>query len=407
MDDLNIMPLNLDMKTVFILLALGHLFTVVLITAYRHRQPRDTAVNTFYAAKWFQAATWGILAIPVLGSQMFFISLANSIFLLGTALETMALLKVTGGFGKSSGRYYLILTLISILSYNFVVLFYNTEGLRISIVSVASAAFLYPPVYRMITSPERSSLSILIGYIYLLMTVGLLVRTGMSWFSVEAVTMFEPNFYQSLSFLSLYLIMTLGNAGFVLLSKERSDRELLKLASYDDLTGALNRRTFILEAKRNLSLYEKKQMPVSFILLDLDDFKTINDTYGHDIGDEVLRDFSDKMRGQLKEADLFGRYGGDEFAILLPGADELKSDEVAESLKLSVEQASCGGRPFEYSISIGIITVMPGPEVLLERLYQSSDKALYKAKQAGRNRVARTRLEAEENQKGTEEWAKR
>lgn len=407
MDDLNIMPLNLDMKTVFILLALGHLFTVVLITAYRHGQPRDTAVNTFYAAKWFQAATWGILAIPVLGSQMFFISLANSIFLLGTALETMALLKVTGGFGKRSGRYYLILTLISILSYNFVVLFYNTEGLRISIVSVASAAFLYPPVYRMITSPERSSLSILIGYIYLLMTVGLLVRTGMSWFSVEAVTMFEPNFYQSLSFLSLYLIMTLGNAGFVLLSKERSDRELLKLASYDDLTGALNRRTFILEAKRNLSLYEKKQMPVSFILLDLDDFKTINDTYGHDIGDEVLRDFSDKMRGQLKEADLFGRYGGDEFAILLPGADELKSDEVAESLKLSVEQASCGGRPFEYSISIGIITVMPGPEVPLERLYQSSDKALYKAKQAGRNRVARTRLEAEENQKGTEEWAKR
>ncbi|MNI74814.1 diguanylate cyclase [compost metagenome] len=76
-------------------------------------------------------------------------------------------------------------------------------------------------------------------------------------------------------------------------------------------------------------------------------------------------------------------------------------------MKLSVEQASCGGRPFEYSISIGIITVMPGPEVPLERLYQSSDKALYKAKQAGRNRVARTRLEAEENQKGTEEWAKR
>ncbi|WP_181873111.1 GGDEF domain-containing protein [Fontibacillus phaseoli] len=396
------MPFILDMKTVFVLLALGHLFTVLLITAYRYRQAKDTAVNTFYVSKWFQSATWGILAIPGLAFQMAFLSLANSIFLCGVALETMALLKVTGGYGGRSRRYYYLLMLLSIGAYNLVVLFHNAEVLRISIVSLSIAAFLFPPVLRMTGSKERSTLSMLVGYMYFIVAVALLVRTGMSWFSTGVVTMFEPNLYRNLSFLCLYLIMTLGNTGFVLLSKERADTELLKLASYDDLTGALNRRTFILEAKRNLAIYEKKQMPVSFILLDLDEFKTINDTYGHDIGDEVLRDFSDKMRGQLKEGDLFGRYGGDEFAILLPGADELKSDEAAESLKLSVEQAPCGGRLFEYSISVGVITVVPGPEVPLERLYQSSDKALYLAKQAGRNRVARTRLE--EHEKGTDEW---
>ncbi|WP_410771670.1 GGDEF domain-containing protein [Fontibacillus sp. BL9] len=387
------MPFILDMKTVFVLLALGHLFTVLLITAYRHRQAKDTAVNTFYVAKWFQSATWGILAIPGLAFQMAFLSLANSIFLCGVALETMALLKVTGGYGGRSRRYYYLLMLISVGAYNLVVLFHNAEVLRISIVSLSIAAFLFPPVFRMIGSKERSTLSVLVGYMYFIVAAGLLVRTVMSWFSTGEVTMFEPNLYRNLSFLCLYLIMTLGNTGFVLLSKEKADMELLKLASYDDLTGALNRRTFILEAKRHLDANEKKQRPVSFILLDLDDFKLINDTYGHDVGDEVLRNFTAKVRGKLGEGGLLGRYGGDEFAILLPGADEVMSDEMAQALKLAVEQNERGGQGVEYTISMGVITVIPGSGILLEHLYKLADQALYLAKEEGRNRVARNRVE--------------
>ncbi|MEF2967655.1 GGDEF domain-containing protein [Paenibacillus sp. M1] len=114
--------------------------------------------------------------------------------------------------------------------------------------------------------------------------------------------------------------------------------------------------------------------------------------YGHDAGDDALRDLAAKMREKLREADLLGRYGGDEFAIMLPGADEQASAGFAEALRLSVEQGG-EGLPLAYSISMGVVTTVPTPGVPLERLYKSSDIALYRAKQGGRNRVARGRID--------------
>jgi diguanylate cyclase (GGDEF)-like protein len=126
------------------------------------------------------------------------------------------------------------------------------------------------------------------------------------------------------------------------------------------------------------------------MLLDVDHFKQVNDTYGHDTGDKVLRDFARRIEGQLGNGDLFGRFGGEEFAVLLHRSDEEASDETAERLRRSVLDATIEGMSLPYTVSIGLITIVSGERVPLNTLYKLSDTALYQAKQRGRNCVVRS-----------------
>lgn len=399
------MLLKMDMKTVYILLSLGHLFTMMFITAYRYKQPKDNSYLIFYAAKGCQAFTWALLAIPDGTVSMAVLATANLVFLLGVGLETLAMMRIVEeSWSHGTLRYYAWLIAGSMGAYLLVVLLQNTESLRIFVVSVAVALFLLPPALRMIGSMKRSALHALMGYLYLLMAAGLLIRTGLTLFPVLPVTVNKPGPYQTLSFLSLYLMMTLGNAGFVLISKEKADRELYKLASRDDLTGALNRRSFVQEAGRLMDDGAKHCQPVTFILLDLDNFKAINDAFGHDAGDAVLKELAGNVRLQLGGRELFGRYGGDEFAIFLPEAEEAYADAKAEGLLKLVREPGSGKDPaigepgIRYTISMGMVTEVPGPGITLDRLYKAADEALYQAKREGRNCAARGRMTPNQKQ---------
>lgn len=382
------MRIQIDMQTAFILLVLGHLFTLILITAYKHKQAKDPAVNMFYTAKWLQAGTWALLSVPLITDYILLLAVANILLLLGVSLETQSLLTVVGGFSTRARLFYKYFTIMAISGYLSILVFYNTEGLRIAVVSFSTAVLLFPPACRMITAPRRSMLRLLIGYMYLVISLSLLCRTILTWIPLIPVSLFEPGLYRNLSILTLYLIMMLGNTGFILLSKERADRELLKLASYDDLTGALNRRSFTLKAQRLLDAKERKS-PASFILLDIDHFKQINDGHGHNAGDQVLEKIAFMISSSLESSSLFGRFGGDEFAILLPESGVKESDAIAEEIRRSVESLEIAYGLERSTISMGMVTVPPDRVIPLEELYKISDLALYRAKQLGRNCAAR------------------
>ncbi len=163
--------------------------------------------------------------------------------------------------------------------------------------------------------------------------------------------------------------------------------ELRLLATTDGLTGALSRRAFRDEGARLLALARRHRHEVSCIALDLDHFKSVNDDHGHAAGDAVLFGAVAACRRLLRQTDLIGRVGGEEFAVLLPYADRAAALGVAEKLRAGIAAESFDGHdgPFKVSASFGIATVTPAANDL-DSLLALADAALYRAKSEGRNR---------------------
>jgi diguanylate cyclase (GGDEF)-like protein len=121
-------------------------------------------------------------------------------------------------------------------------------------------------------------------------------------------------------------------------------------------------------------------------MIDLDHFKRVNDSHGHAVGDRVLADFAARLRAAIRTADVPGRYGGEEFCVLLPGATIAKACSVAERIRASVAAGPLGGLPGMTTVSIGA-TASTDSDCSIDELLAQADSALYRAKRAGRNRV--------------------
>ena len=165
--------------------------------------------------------------------------------------------------------------------------------------------------------------------------------------------------------------------------------ELRVKATHDDLTGVFNRGTILGILQRELDQVARSGMPVAIVLADLDDFKQVNDTHGHVMGDAVLRDAAKRLGIPMRPYDALGRYGGEEFLIVLPGCSMTGALQAAERIRAFV-----AGRPVDtpsgavsITVSLGVAAVDKGQSPNLDALILAADQALYRAKRAGRNRV--------------------
>jgi diguanylate cyclase (GGDEF)-like protein len=188
-------------------------------------------------------------------------------------------------------------------------------------------------------------------------------------------------------YIALLIVMAVFIALFAYRTK-RSQLHFMKLSRVDGLTGIDNRPYFIAQAERALEASRKLEQEVCVILCDLDHFKSINDKYGHATGDQVLRQAVDACRNHLRASDLFGRFGGEEFCILLPGCSLADARQRCEQLRAAIATVTTdGGNPSStVSASFGVAaTSSSGYE--LRQLLAHADAALYRAKYAGRNCV--------------------
>lgn len=171
------------------------------------------------------------------------------------------------------------------------------------------------------------------------------------------------------------------------LQEQREHVEVLVAeARTDTLTGLPNRRRFNEDLDRHFDQWRRHKMPLCLLLIDVDKFKRFNDTYGHQSGDAVLRMTAKVLSGTLRQMDLAARFGGEEFAVLLPGTRVREGSLVAERLRATLAAQACshGQRDLHITVSIGVAVAQPDedPATLIAR----ADKALYAAKEAGRDR---------------------
>lgn len=182
--------------------------------------------------------------------------------------------------------------------------------------------------------------------------------------------------------------LIVGLLAYNFATRLHEQRNSLKLLSRTDgLTGLYNRRYWQLRAAEEFDRSLRNERPAVLIMLDIDHFKRINDQHGHSVGDEVLRDISHILQTHLRSIDILGRYGGEEFAVVLPDMNFTNAHDMAERLRKAVENARFGSNgQLKCTISLGVSQLHPSI-VSIEDWINSADEVLYNAKSQGRNRT--------------------
>jgi len=181
-----------------------------------------------------------------------------------------------------------------------------------------------------------------------------------------------------------------GKRILFLLEELTDTREMLRdLAARDPLTKLWNHNSILDMLAAEIHRAERQQTSVGVVLIDLDHFKQTNDTHGHLMGDRVLRDVAEAMSGTIRPYDAVGRFGGEEFLVVLPGCDEINATSHAERLRLAIQRliVKSGRAEVRCTASLGVTVVGPESWIDAEAAIQAADAAMYAAKRAGRNRV--------------------
>lgn len=178
--------------------------------------------------------------------------------------------------------------------------------------------------------------------------------------------------------------------------KTAMDR-IVEISRIDELTELLNRRAFYERLEDEHERFKRTNQPYSLVMMDIDHFKEVNDTYGHSAGDRILRGFSERLRSHTRKVDILGRFGGEEFILLLPETDHEGAQNLAEKLRETIAEApfSLDGQTVNITASFGVTTQGSSDPLSYEELIKATDEAMYDAKADGRNCVkARTAPEA-------------
>ncbi len=263
---------------------------------------------------------------------------------------------------------------------------------RTSAISVVFALLLLPAIVLLLGPGWRGEASLrAVGITLVAAAASLLVRSVHAWTHPDEYRdLMQSSLGQGMTFLFSFICLIGAGFGFVLANFERIARRMEEVASTDGLTGCLNRMTADALLRHELERGRREGTPLAFVLLDLDHFKDVNDCHGHHAGDDALRAFAGEVRARLRASDVVGRWGGEEFGLVLPATDGPGAMRLVEQIREAVATLRlCDGegRAFSLTVSAGIAVAEPGAQLSADQLFMRADRALYRAKDGGRNNV--------------------
>jgi len=375
----------IDIKTFMLVLAMGNIGFAMLMAGYARGAVGNPALRLWTWAKLVQGCAH-LLGFMRPDLPYLWVSLAaNTALVAGIALEVGAYSRFFSF--RFLNRLLVPFALLAILALHGARLG-GATGNQLSILMSVIIALLTGSMAAILLRPGRkaSLLQRLIGANDLMLCLAMSIRAGVGVVEGD-LSVFTPGLVQTFTYIIGFLLMIVNGFGFLLLCKEKDDHDMQRLATIDGLTGLVNRQAFLVQAERARALAARLRKPISLMMLDIDHFKNINDRFGHATGDQALSAFSATAQLTLREHDIMGRLGGEEFALVLPGTDLAGALQAAERLRCAVCEAPppAGGKADAMTVSVGVVTIDPN-EHISEALARA-DHALYAAKSAGRNRV--------------------
>jgi diguanylate cyclase (GGDEF)-like protein len=380
----------MDGKTLILLLALGNLTLCLGLLFFGQTVGKTTQDRHSIRAAGMQALAWLLLfcsmqnsvsGLPMASVLILFIG--NGLLVLGVLQDAALCWQWRSRLWQGNGvRGPLLLALLLLLA----ALADLARGSALFLPSPVALAYLAGALAFMGGQPKPLPLQRWIGWASLpLASLVLLVwhMPGLPGLP-ELIT---PASRPGLTLLGLYLLMLLYRSGLMLMAREQQAAQLQRLELVDLLTDVPNQRGFFNALAPWLALARRPGHSTSLIMLDLDHFKRINDNYGHSVGDKVLQAVASIGKNQLRDSDLIGRLGGEEFAVLLPRTELAEALLVAERMRAAIAglQIKAEKAVLGITASMGVTTIRPDDTMV--SLIKRADDALAEAKQAGRNRI--------------------
>ncbi len=384
----------LDLRTiVFLTGAIGALMSVVLFFMHRSYGHSIRGIRQWAWGPLLIFLSTLLLGLRGLAHEWLTVVMANLV-LLGGAVLLFAGTRYF--YGERLPRWIwpaLLATAVGLYLWGVAMPHYNARLLLVSAFMAALQAYHFWTVWR----HDRHSFSarFMLTALGCMVVLMLLRAFSAPWLSAGA-NLFEPTPLQSAYIGGYAFFMMSLTVGCVLLLSERLRQELQHLISHDTLTGALSRHALFQRGHEEIERARRTRRPLTVLMLDLDHFKRVNDQHGHLTGDQVLRDFALRVRDELRQMDFLGRFGGEEFMVVLPETDGIQARHVTERIRVS--------RPAHphlpgCSVSIGMATLQPSAsahrpstQAAWDQLIARADEALYEAKAAGRDCVVEAAL---------------